>query len=356
MPDEPRSNESANLDLLRSVAVGLVFFGHIVLVRTGGGRGDVAWLAGRLGVLLFFVHTCLVLMWSLERNPRVVDFYLRRAFRIYPLAIVCVLFAFAFDARWDHASLWANLTLTQNLVHGEVPATITPMWSLPIELQMYAFLPALFFVLRRSHIAWTFAAWCLSLAAAMLTATWGERFDLIRFAPCFLGGVVAWRLARAGVVPRLPGWLWPLAIAGLSLAWLLGSPSTSPVYGGVLGLALGACVPLFREVPWTAVRKASSVVARYSYGVYLSHFALVSFVFGSPWPPMFRHLVGLQVEILQHWSRLGRVCLFSALSVVCPFVLYHLVEAPGIRLGRRLARRVVRPARVELAHPAYQAR
>jgi peptidoglycan/LPS O-acetylase OafA/YrhL len=46
------------------------------------------WFIGLLGVSLFFVHTTLVLMWSLERDPHPLRFDVRRAFRIYPLWLV----------------------------------------------------------------------------------------------------------------------------------------------------------------------------------------------------------------------------------------------------------------------------
>jgi len=50
---------------------------------------------GLFGVLIFFVHTCLVLMYSMERSglngsSLHKDFYIRRVFRIYPLSILAV--------------------------------------------------------------------------------------------------------------------------------------------------------------------------------------------------------------------------------------------------------------------------
>ena len=54
----------ANLDFLRSVAVLLVVYAHTLLYC---GRLDLIGWAGLIGVCLFFVHTSLVLMWSLER-------------------------------------------------------------------------------------------------------------------------------------------------------------------------------------------------------------------------------------------------------------------------------------------------
>jgi peptidoglycan/LPS O-acetylase OafA/YrhL len=82
------TQDSTNLDLLRSFAVLFVLFDHTLkfwgMERIAG--ADINWL-GRLGVAFFFVHTSLVLMMSLERTRLTgwrlsANFYLRRAFRI----------------------------------------------------------------------------------------------------------------------------------------------------------------------------------------------------------------------------------------------------------------------------------
>ena len=139
-PHLPAEVDLANLDFLRAVAVCLVFVNHIgpPLGITG-----VAAL-GHLGVLLFFVHTALVLMMSMERLrlqgvALYSAFLIRRIFRIYPLGIVCVLamvlFAMPPDA-WESRYQWSgwaalvsNLTLTQNITGA---ASINGvLWSLP---------------------------------------------------------------------------------------------------------------------------------------------------------------------------------------------------------------------------------
>jgi peptidoglycan/LPS O-acetylase OafA/YrhL len=59
--------------------------------------GPVPYL-GVTGVMVFFVHTTLVLMWSLERKPNTLDFYIRRVFRIYPLALLAIAIVMIFHA------------------------------------------------------------------------------------------------------------------------------------------------------------------------------------------------------------------------------------------------------------------
>lgn len=74
--------ESANLDVLRSVAVLLVLGVHVI---SRFRHLDIR--MGEFGVLIFFVHTTLVLMFSLERQraelpgqPLFVPFMVRRFF------------------------------------------------------------------------------------------------------------------------------------------------------------------------------------------------------------------------------------------------------------------------------------
>src|SRR5271166_1310398 len=101
------TKDSANLDVLRAIAVMCVFFSHLFHFSRGGGETEFGWHLGQLGVLMFFVHTSLVLMFSLERSSGkdagvFVPFYVRRAFRIYPLSMVSVLFVYLTGIYQDH--------------------------------------------------------------------------------------------------------------------------------------------------------------------------------------------------------------------------------------------------------------
>ncbi len=136
----------------------------LALRRHHLGRWDPAWL-GVMGVFLFFVHTALVLMWSLERKPHTLDFYLRRVFRIYPLAWLAIGFALI-----THAPTAGNVvdffghfhvTFADVVTHGLLlqdlragtPPIVNVMWTLPLEAQMYVVLPALFSLCARAS-AW----------------------------------------------------------------------------------------------------------------------------------------------------------------------------------------------------------
>jgi peptidoglycan/LPS O-acetylase OafA/YrhL len=326
----------------------VVFCNHLCDISLGnvGAKWGMLWRFGQLGVLMFFVHTCLVLMWSLERSRLrgsrlFASFYIRRAFRLYPLSIACVLLAYWLDLRWQPVNLWQNLTLTQDLFFTKSPTfppILTPLWSLPLEVEMYVVLPALFLVFRNRPV-WSLAVtWIGSLAIAFIQPELGERFLIFRFVPCFLGGVIAWRLIRERSRAMLPGWVWPLAVATISVVWMTARERSSSLNIAVFGLCLGLAIPFFREIQWSPAKVVSRIIARYSYGIYLTHFPIMLYVLSDPRYPMFK--VIHELPRLQHHARPVYFTLIVVLTALASMAFYHFLENPGIHLGQKLSCRV----------------
>ena len=342
--------DSHNLDFLRSVAVLLVLIDHLFMAAGLASHFPVIYDMGRLGVLLFFVHTSRVLMLSLERSEKrnggglFRSFYIRRAFRIYPLTIACILLVSAFHMPQQpgeppiargHFQILANLLLVQNLA-GQ-PNVIGPLWSLPLEVQMYVALPFLFVFARRRSAA---ALLLLGFTAALIGLAFERllsihlvlglgRLSILDFTPCFVAGVMSYRLSR-NRPPAVSSWLWPVAVVAvvtLALLWQLVSPGSIdryPAYRGwVVCWILGVLIPQFREVRPRWLQTASHYVAKYSYGIYLGQVPAlwIGFTF---WPQMagaFRWIVS--------------VLLLAGIAVAG----YHAIENPGILLGKLVADR-----------------
>ncbi|HWO24068.1 MAG TPA: acyltransferase [Kofleriaceae bacterium] len=337
---------SPNLDILRAVAVLTVVVDHLVptLVFHGYEVPRLVQLLtlhiGHAGVLAFFVHTSLVLMYSLERTSGTGTgawfrrFYLRRGFRIYPLALTCVVAVVAFglpEGSWKEyrAPTWeeitANLLLIQNLWTGH--SVLTPLWSLPYEVEMYIVLPVLYLVARRSDaLRW--------LAYLMVTAVIGGyvfrklqhgHMNLAAYVPCFLAGVICYAL-RERITPKLSGRWWPLVVLGAVTTYCVAhtvSESLIYWYGWLYCIGIASLIPLFADSQIHWLNRAAERVATYSYGIYLLHVPALHIVF-TVWQP---------------GSLVLALALFLALTAVLAVVAYHVIEAPMIRLASRSGRR-----------------
>jgi peptidoglycan/LPS O-acetylase OafA/YrhL len=326
---------SANLDFLRAVAVLLVLAQHLCRRMH---VDHIGWIAttslGLFGVLLFFVHTSLVLMHSMERSGMTgsllfKNFYIKRFFRIYPLSILAVCTALALGLDSDingiaglsngalpgKLSIVSQLLLVQNLVH--VKSIVNVLWSLPFEVQMYLLLPVLFAWIRGKRMFWPLMAlWLGSLITATIQPHVAalSRLSILLFIPNFLAGLVAFTLPR---VPRVRPFLWPIFVIGLVVVFTL---KPARMTGWLLCLALGALIPSFGELTTLWLRAVSKRIATYSYGIYLSHQFSIWIALGllgsqSPW---------LKIPIL------------VGLLVLLPVLLYHGIEKPMIQVGIRL--------------------
>jgi peptidoglycan/LPS O-acetylase OafA/YrhL len=326
----PSSNkESTNLDVLRSVAVVLVIFSHVMPSFFPQIDPAIGVNVGRLGVLFFFVHTSLVLMESMDRiqnrgEKLFSSFYIRRLFRIYPLSIFCILLVLGFHSLpsvVDHSpitrkELWSNLLLVQNWTDSR--SLIVVLWSLPYEVQMYLVLPVLYlFVHRFSSTIATLALWVISVALAM-------EFPLylgIGFAPCFIAGILAYKMPKFVKIPAL---YWPLFLVALTGSFLAFDPHHK---GWLTCLVLGVAIPQFSDIREGLIAGISHFIAKYSYGIYILHQPFL--VIG--------HLVLSRMSFVPEPLQ---IALLIGMAVSCSFVLYHAIEHPMIYVGSKLARRL----------------
>lgn len=139
-----------SLDGLRAISISLVVLGHLA---KSGHAPHVFWsYLAATGVRIFFVisgyliTTLLIRERDLTSTISLREFYARRAFRIFPAALVFMTLssiAYWHDLRWYHllgALLYlANYDLTRPWIFGH-------LWSLSIEEQFYLLWP---FVLKK---------------------------------------------------------------------------------------------------------------------------------------------------------------------------------------------------------------
>lgn len=333
---------SANLDLLRSIAVSVVLADHLILTLLPPSPQNESALRfaaciGQAGVLAFFVHTSLVLMYSLQRmmgtGGRVtLHFYVRRFFRIYPLSILCIALVLIFHVPSDPRAvkatvalpmIFSNLLLMQNFFgKGDI---IGALWSLPYEVQMYLVLPALYVLsarrqaVRRLTGIFILSCVCTSLHHLKLVKHIGNA----EYVPCFLCGVLCFAL-RDRLRARVSSIFWLPFVCLLLLGYCLAGGSMGDGnfwVGWVFCLLLGLAINFFHDSSQAHLNFAGQKIAQYSYGMYLNHLPLLYLVF--------------IVFGLKNW--ISGSILFASLTILASVATYHLIESPFIELGKRLS-------------------
>lgn len=335
-----------------------VLVAHVVSVFPRDFPSMDTWAVGRMGVLLFFVHTSLVLMSSLERQQMrtgwVRSFFIRRAFRIYPLAAVTALATGAFTilpyavpldsaGLYDHEPVGvvlANAALVQNVFQVEYSPGV--LWTLPVELNLYLMLPIAFLIARKGVAA---AGILLAGSAALGATTLAGWTDSVPglwriasdfwFAPCFMAGVLAYSMLRTGRTAVLPAWTFPLALAlCVPVFQLLHPTGTTPARAWPFCIAVALVLVATRELRESRFTRAAHHVCTLSYGLYLLHLTVIWLAFAK--------LRAAPTAV--QWA------MFLILIVLLPFAAYRMIEKPMIGLGRRLTR-TRDPIAAEVAAP-----
>lgn len=133
-----------SVDGMRAISIALVVIGHWAELRF---HSDVAGAFANLGVRIFFVISGYLITTLLLREREktgsicVREFYVRRAYRILPAAMVFMALAFFLflrDLRWYHMAAAVFYVANFDFTH---PWYLGHLWSLSVEEQFYLIWP-----------------------------------------------------------------------------------------------------------------------------------------------------------------------------------------------------------------------
>lgn len=320
-------------------------------------------LSGGTAVTLFFVVSAFSLCHTMRahggQRGAVRDFYIRRLFRIAPLFYAMLVFfavrdVFYFGV-WHSVSEWTKSVLfVFNFFPGAEGGIVWASWTIGVEMVFYMVFPLLFsrFLNLPRLFALTFAALLgtvvfhelvVNLPVTGVVQASFYNFSFFRHFPVFILGMLCWLVFNRFVADHqhtpsigaalILGSLWAYQ-ALLNGALNVGFPD--PYYWQAIiysALLLGLAIlptPIF-------VNRLSLFAGKISYSIYLLHPSTIFFL-----APVYRRIYGLGLPV----SASFLLCFAVTLAIVLPAaaLTYRWVEAPGMKLGKRLlARKQVAP-------------
>lgn len=291
----------ASLDGLRFVAFLLVLVSHITPPESFTVLYAIS-RRGWIGVELFFVTSAFLFftLFQVEyrRTGRIalVDFFIRRLLRVYPLMVAApLLFMMLLPGTYDVADAWSEFatiaTFGDNIlwhpwIHRAIPFA-GQLWTLSFEFQIYLVLPAFFYAClklgRRGALYFLGAAWLLCVALRAHYAFLNVPHPVIYFNPLLRPDSVLLGMALALIAPRISGYVWT-AVACLVVSTIaffnipnvfVAGPSNIVLYPAV-AVMCGSLLWLAIKAPWLS-RLLSAwplvYLGKRSFGLYVFHVA-----------------------------------------------------------------------------------
>jgi peptidoglycan/LPS O-acetylase OafA/YrhL len=302
------------LDSWRGCAIVSLLVGHFV---PGFGTDAPAWGInfGRLGVELFFALSgCLIGGMLFRHGMPLREFAARRFSRIVPSMWVFIAAAAVVSTVRSHGSLATAVGAALGLLNLFEPYAYASrfghLWSVCLELQGYAVLALVAFVVRRRD--WAPSAVIATMVVVSVVATMlrpaASYYDVFlrpehRLTSMLLAAaLVSWAGGHAERIARLPSW--PLALAAGVLLQIVAVPDAVKYTAGASLLAT-ACA----RVAVAPDRLASALAARWlvgfgaaSYSIYLWQQLIYFERRAIPWPLAFAIATGLGFAAHHVWD------------------------------------------------------
>ena len=302
-------------------------------------------MSGYLGMSLFFTLSGFLITTQLHQRHNILVFFIRRLFRILPLACAAILFA-AWLVDASASQVLTSLVFGQNYVHSCIIEGLEHFWSLCVEVHFYLFIGLLMWITRFRGFALVPMVWAVLFLVRFWQAPSGAIETHLRVDEILSGCLLALLyLGKFGDRPR--AWVGGLPMSFLILLLIATChPLTAPIHG-LRGLAASALIghtllsPRPERYWWLAVRPFR-YIAEISYALYVIH-------------PLSMHgwLGQGSMPILRYAKRRTCFAITFGLAHLSTFYYEHRFIEWAKALCRRLERRPRPRVAVEAARLPY---
>jgi peptidoglycan/LPS O-acetylase OafA/YrhL len=356
------------LDGIRGIAALMVFFHHLCFTEINlsvwhnsvvRGLYSVS-MYGDSGVDIFFVLSGFLITSLLIRDREssryYQDFYWKRALRIFPLYVICIVGLLLVDPKYGWFALLCLLFLANFAQVFHVPNT-GPFWTLAIEEQFYLLWPTI--VRRRSVESlrhWALAIVCSAIVLRLVFACFGHfnyHFTFLRCDALALGALLACILERCqqvgqglaakrslllrmlggGVVLQAISSMIPTDEAHIAFSAALHVTATSLLCGSFVGFAIAYSG--HQGFAWLR-SKPLAFFGLISYAFYMFHLFVRDF-YDKRYPLSPNDLTGYFV----------RFAAVLGISIALALLSRYMVELPIMGLRKYVLHPPVKPVDVE---------
>jgi peptidoglycan/LPS O-acetylase OafA/YrhL len=329
------------IDYARGIAAMLVLLQHSleaagIVHLSPGGLGSSVVNFGETGVITFFLVSGYIIPFSLEKKGSVLQFWIGRVFRIYPMylfafAVAC-LTLFNFVHTDVVKSLLLHLVFIQEYVLRDPADTVPNSWTLSLEMVWYILFSCLFLTrFNHKHVLISIGCIAVLLALTIFSCVTRHQIPMGRvgiLATCVCG-FLTYRWNNGQISSRsfmmLNGSIIAAIVVGLSARfyWL---PDMGRSYDLTLRCVLTSWTLAYLLFFGFMAARHSDVwgagclawLGRISYSVYLVH-------------PFFIY-AARRLELTGVMLIVFTFCM----TVGASMLTYRFIELPGIAFGRRL--------------------
>jgi peptidoglycan/LPS O-acetylase OafA/YrhL len=300
------------------------------------------------GVPIFFVVSGFLVSFSFEKSDTIKTYFKSRFLRIYPALWFCLgitLLIVVLNGYWDRREFkvpYFSIWFSSEIIFGHLYSSEIfsewgtgklngSLWTVPVEIQFYLFLPVLYLVIN--HLK---KIWVVFFLSGLLFLSIGTSYVVLK--NHFIEHYYLWKVAEkilptylylflAGMLLKTSYIKWPWVFKGTVMYWLAGYLLVSFAAVKWFGIRIGSHPPeyflsmilacLTISFAFSFCSLADSIIGRtdISYGIYLYHMVVMNLMIemgALKWPKAFGMTATMIITILLaiiSWFLIEKKCL-----------------------------------------------
>jgi peptidoglycan/LPS O-acetylase OafA/YrhL len=302
------------------------------------------------GVPIFFVVSGFLVSGSFEKSDKIKTYLKNRFLRIYPALWGCLgitILIVALNGYWGGREFKVadfSIWFSSEIIFGHLYSSEMfsewgtgklngSLWTVPVEIQFYLFLPVLYLVIN--HLK---KIWVVFFLSGLLFLSIGTSYIVLK--SHFIENYYLWKVAEkilptylylflAGILLKMSYIKWPWVFTGTVLYWLAGYLIVSFATVKWLGIRIGSNSPgyflsmilacLMISFAFSFCSLADSIIGRtdISYGIYLYHMVVMNLI--------------IEMGAL-HWSKAFAMTATMTISILLAMTSWFLIEKRCLKL------------------------